>query len=158
MVRNIPRSDAEKHRRLIVESLLIHEKFPFLKTRIVGDRLICRGKIRPTPGSSEYRIEVCYKPWGAPGVRILEPDIRPQAKLHFYKEGTLCLYDWREQPWEKGWRLADTVIPWTSEWILYYELYLLTGEWLGESALHGDAKEAEPEVAQPVDCDGSRSV
>lgn len=95
--------------------------------------------------SSEYRIEVCYKPWNAPGVRILEPDIPPQAKLHFYKEGTLCLYDWREQPWEKSWRLADTVIPWTSEWILFYELYLLTREWRGESALHGDAKETEPE-------------
>ena len=29
--------------------------------------------------------------------------------------------------------IADTIIPWTSEWLFFYELWLATGgEWLGE--------------------------
>jgi hypothetical protein len=27
--------------------------------------------------------------------------------------------------------LAYTVVPWISEWLLYYELWLFTGEWTG---------------------------
>lgn len=27
--------------------------------------------------------------------------------------------------------LADTIIPWTVEWLYFYELWLATGEWLG---------------------------
>jgi hypothetical protein len=32
----------------------------------------------------------------------------------------------------RGWMLlAYTVVPWTSEWLVFYELWLITGEWLG---------------------------
>jgi hypothetical protein len=27
--------------------------------------------------------------------------------------------------------LAITVVPWISEWLIYYELWLVTGRWLG---------------------------
>jgi hypothetical protein len=129
-----------------VENLLIQERFPFLTTRMVGNKLICRGRIQPTATSTTYRIEVCYEPWSAPEVRILEPDIKSESKLHFCKDGTLCLYDWREQPWQKRWKLAETVIPWAAEWLLFYEIYLLTGKWVGASSAHGDAKVEEPKL------------
>lgn len=58
-----------------------------------------------------------------------------------YKDGTLCLYDWREQPWQKHWHLHETIIPWTSEWLVFYEIWLLTGKWRGRSADHLDAHE-----------------
>jgi hypothetical protein len=142
----IPNSDGEKNRRLIFENLLIQERFPFLKTRMVGNRLVCRGKIQPTETSAVYRVEVCYKPWSAPKVTVLDPVIKPETTLHFYKDGTLCLYDWREQPWQKRLRLADTVIPWLAEWLLFYEIYQLTGKWLGPSAMHAAAKVEEPKL------------
>jgi hypothetical protein len=144
MVKRIPTDNAEKSRRLIMESLLIQKRFSFLNTRMVGDRLVCRGSVRPTETSAAYRVELVYKPWNSPEVRILDPEINPEGKLHFYKNGTLCLYDWREQPWQKKWHLADTVIPWTAEWVMYYELYLLTGKWLGASAVHTAPKAEEP--------------
>ena len=28
-------------------------------------------------------------------------------------------------------QLATTIVPWCSEWLFYYELWLATGEWLG---------------------------
>jgi hypothetical protein len=146
MVNFIPSNSGEKNRRLIMENLLIQDRFPFLTTRMVGNKLICRGRIQPTATSATYRIEVSYEPWSAPKIRVLEPDIKPEWKLHFYKDGTLCLYDWREQPWQKRQRLADTVIPWAVEWLLFYEIYLLTGKWIGESAVHGDTKVAEPKL------------
>jgi hypothetical protein len=27
--------------------------------------------------------------------------------------------------------IADTIIPWTSEWLFFYELWLASGEWHG---------------------------
>ena len=87
-----------------------------------------------------------YRDLVSPDARILCPKIEPKRELHFYKTGNLCLYDWREQPWQDKWHLADTVIPWTAEWLLYYEIYLLTGKWLGKSAIHGEVtKVAEPQ-------------
>lgn len=147
----IPKSSAEKQRRLIAENLLLRDRFPFIQTRIVGDRLVCRGKVKPTASSREYRLEVEYQPWGAPAVRVLEPKIEPETKLHFYRDGTLCLYDWREQPWQKHWRLADTVIPWAAEWLVYYEIYLLTGKWVGASAVHGAEKTPPPSATSGGD-------
>jgi hypothetical protein len=49
---------------------------------------------------------------------------------------SLCLYDWREQPWKESRHLHDTIIPWTAEWLLYYEIYKMTGKWIGRSVLH----------------------
>lgn len=27
--------------------------------------------------------------------------------------------------------LAKTILPWTAEWLLHYEVWLVTGEWVG---------------------------
>ena len=150
MGNKIPSDNAEKSRRLITESLAIQKHFPFLHTRVVGNRLVCRGHMQPSDASATYRVEMVYRPWNAPEVRILTPPIKPERHLHFYKDGTLCLYDWREQPWQRHWRLADTVIPWTAEWLLYYELYKLTGKWLGREAAHAVPKTEEPQRDEPV--------
>ncbi|HWX23034.1 MAG TPA: hypothetical protein VN578_24290 [Candidatus Binatia bacterium] len=53
-----------------------------------------------------------------------------------YSDCKLCLYDWRDQPWQDKWHLHETVIPWAAEWLVFYELLLLTGKWHGPSALH----------------------
>jgi hypothetical protein len=133
-------NNGEKYRKSVCEELLIKRRFPLFNCKIHGKELICRGRLKPTEHSEEYRIEVAYEPWGSPDIRILTPKIEPKKELHFYSSGTLCLYDWREQPWQDRWHLADTVIPWTAEWLLYYEIYLLTGKWLGKSAPHASAR------------------
>lgn len=128
--------------------MLVKRRFPGFDCRIKGRKLVCRGKLKPTEHSEAYRIEVSYTPWGTPDVRILSPHIEPKRELHFYDTGNLCLYDWREQPWQDKWHLADTVIPWTAEWLLYYEIYVLTGKWIGKSAIHGDAKKLVEPMAE----------
>jgi hypothetical protein len=27
--------------------------------------------------------------------------------------------------------IADTIVPWTSEWLMYYEIWLATSDWYG---------------------------
>jgi hypothetical protein len=34
-----------------------------------------------------------------------------------------------------------------AEWLVFYEIYLLTGRWVGASAVHTNGKTAEPELA-----------
>ncbi|MGH8092034.1 MAG: hypothetical protein ACREIF_00990 [Chthoniobacterales bacterium] len=33
-------------------------------------------------------------------------------------------------------RLADTIVPWTSRWLYFYEIWLATGEWMGGGIPH----------------------
>jgi hypothetical protein len=42
--------------------------------------------------------------------------------------------------------LAMTVIPWISEWLYFYELWLVTGEWLG-GGTHAELWRMESGVA-----------
>jgi hypothetical protein len=132
----IPTNKAEKYRKVVSEYALLREKFPFLNAHISGLELICRGRIQPAENSPNYRIEIRYAPWDAPEVQVIDPKITFTEGAHMYRNDTLCLYDHREQPWQKHWRLYQTIIPWTAEWLVFYELFLLTGKWLGESALH----------------------
>jgi hypothetical protein len=32
--------------------------------------------------------------------------------------------------------LADTILPWTSHWLFYYELWLITRHWMGTGHDH----------------------
>ena len=41
----------------------------------------------------------------------------------------ICLYRYREFTKDKF--LANTIIPWTVEWLYFYEIWLATGEWCG---------------------------
>jgi hypothetical protein len=42
----------------------------------------------------------------------------------------LCLFDPAGKEWTPADLIADTTIPWAAEWLHYYELWHVTGEWL----------------------------
>jgi len=107
--------------------------------------LHCNGKIIPFKGCTSYSIRISYKMGHIPDVYIINPQIQPRAEYHMYADGKLCLYDWREMPWRAHMDLHETIIPWTSEWIVFYELWCLTGKWLGAASMHGtEEKKSEP--------------
>lgn len=55
---------------------------------------------------------------------------RPGRSLpHVYDDGTLCLYERGE--WNDNMFLADTIVPWASEWLAHYEIWLGHGKWYG---------------------------
>jgi hypothetical protein len=58
----------------------------------------------------------------------LEP--RPGESLpHVYGDGALCLHLAGE--WSSDMLVVDSIIPWTAEWLINYEIWKATGEWHG---------------------------
>jgi hypothetical protein len=48
---------------------------------------------------------------------------------HVFGGEDLCLY--YEGEWTSEMALVETIVPWASEWLVHYELWLITGEWGG---------------------------
>lgn len=93
-------------------------------------------ELQPTPASVVYTVKlICAVNSSKVDVFIVNPKIerKRQGKLvpHMYSDGNLCLY----YPKQKEWCIDDdwgtTLIPWTSLWLFYYEIWVETGEWLG---------------------------
>lgn len=59
---------------------------------------------------------------------------------HRFKDGCLCLH--LNGEWDSTMLISETIIPWTAEWLLHYELWLATGEW------HGGGHEVAPKDQQ----------
>ncbi len=104
---------------------------------------VWRGRLAPTDESAPYEISVAYRLGGIPKVRVLKPAIQPEAP-HRYGDGSLCLYWPVEWDWQGDRLIAETIVPWTSHWLYLYELWQVTGVWLGPSAPHApEAKERD---------------
>jgi hypothetical protein len=76
-----------------------------------------------------YIYKILYDGYSAPTVRILSPTLMLDSP-HIYKNGNLCLYYPKEQPWSnKTCKLFSHTIPWIHEWILFYEIWKISGVW-----------------------------
>jgi hypothetical protein len=90
-----------------------------------------RGQFQPTPASAVYTVEIQHTVGRRPEIRVIEPALegRPgEALPHVFSGDLLCVY--QGDQWTADKPLA-VVLPWISEWLLYYELWLATGRWLG---------------------------
>jgi len=133
----IKRDRATEYRRFVIQKALIEKYFPCFRCRLSRRRLDRDGLITPSLHCDTYRIGISYKQDGIPKVRIKEPQITPSGKIHMYRNGTLCLYEPAESPWTPGDNIHEKIIPWTAEWLVFYELYRIHGKWLGPEAPHG---------------------
>ena len=139
MARNpwISRDPGVDYRRFVIQKALVEKHFPCFKCRLSHRNLECEGFITPSIDCATYRIAISYEQDGIPRVKIKEPQITPSSRIHMYDNGTLCLYQPKETPWQSSDNLHEKIIPWTAEWLVFYELYLMCGKWLGPEALHG---------------------
>lgn len=88
----------------------------------------------PSVLSYRYLVRLCYRLCDSPEVEVLDPRLQKRKSKnppHLYKGEKLCLYLPGTREWERGKLLSETIIPWTSEWLLNYEFWLVTGEWYG---------------------------
>ena len=46
----------------------------------------------------------------------------------------LCLYKPGNKEWMKHYSIAKTIVPWAIEWLYYYEIWQITGDWQGGGA------------------------
>ena len=78
-----------------------------------------------------------------PQVQVLSPVLEkrpedPEEPIphHYFNLGNpshpiLCLYDPRKKEWAPSDYIAETILPWTINWLACYEGWRATGEWRG---------------------------
>lgn len=97
-------------------------------------RLVWRGKLHPAEFCAEYEVLIDHQERESPLVYVAAPRLRlhdDEPLPHVYSWNTLCLYLDRRQ-WDASLPIADTLVPWTSEWLYFYELWAAGGGWQGE--------------------------
>jgi hypothetical protein len=143
-----------EYRRFVMQKLLIEKQFPCFKCKHSHRLLKCEGCITPSQGCDTYRVAISYAQEGIPKVLIKDPQIEPSPTIHMYGTGALCLYFPAEDPWRSSDNIHEKIIPWTAEWLVFYELYLIGGKWLGPAAPHSPDQErtrrcGRAEIANP---------
>ncbi len=119
---------------LSIQLLHLKRLFQEPHVHIKHSCLVWEGKIMPTELSQIYTVKLKYKIGKSPQVNILSPElIEPEGKRlpHTYSRKRLCLYYPGIDNWRGDMLLAETIVPWISEWLYYYEIWLVTGEWYG---------------------------
>lgn len=94
-------------------------------------------RVRPSPVGRLYTLLLRLKDGDFPSVTVRGPDLNALAngqKLpHTYRDQPpeLCLFHPSKCEWRVTDKLVDTIIPWSVEWLHYFEIWLRTGEWVG---------------------------
>ncbi len=113
------------------------EKFFVLdfRTDILG--ITCMGKFQPSEHSTTYTYKVRLTIGKKPKVYSVLPKIKYHEDIHMYKhDNSLCLFYPGDLSWTTSSHLYNTIIPWTHEWYLFYELYQIYGVWMHPSVSH----------------------
>lgn len=119
---------------LVLQRLALHQLFPVASASICRDELVWKGGLTPSPMSRTYRVELRYKMNLFPSVRVITPELETRGgerPPHLYSNGNLCLFYPKTKEWHGGLLLARTVVPWASEWLFHYEIWLAGGAWHG---------------------------
>lgn len=129
---------------LLAQEKTLQRCFPnsYVQRREKTNFLSWKGKIRPTPLSDEYTIYLKLEKKKIE-VRVTDPK---KLKLHPGEERLphvystpkqiLCLFYPDGKEWNSGKLISDSILPWTSEWLYFYEIWLITGEWKGGGTVH----------------------
>ena len=123
---------------LIKQEGALRSYFPESEIKRSGEqRLIWTYVLTPSPLSMSYKVKLVYA-WGD-GVNfyVVEPKLdlpKGETKLkHAYStiKQRLCLYFPNGKEWNAGKLYVKTIIPWASEWLYHYEIWVATGTWHG---------------------------
>ena len=134
--------------RLFDQMMTLRAAYPSASCELRNGTLFWMGKIKPTPLSREYDVALIYSDSQVPKVWVLGDSLQKIDDAgfpHKYDVDVknnmvqICLYRYREFTKDKF--LANTIIPWTVEWLYFYENWLATGEWCGGGEHPGQSSE-----------------
>lgn len=137
---------------LALQAQALRGRFPGSELSLRRTSFTWTASLQPTELSRKYTVQIRYDPPRLPRVEVL-PQLatRPGGPLpHVYREGVLCLHKAGE--WSQDMLIADTIVPWTCEWLIHYEIWLATGEW------HGGGDRLEEEQRTDRSTDGARDL
>lgn len=131
----------------------MRRQWPGFRATAVGDFLVVfTGTLSPL--GTPYQVRIIYGPKlflgrlcmrnFRPRVQILQPklvDRHPETEWpvpHLYANDNapdlplLCLYFPPNGEFQRGrTSIAESIVPWTAEWLACYEMWLATGNWTG---------------------------
>jgi hypothetical protein len=142
---------------LAQQALALRRAFPQVKVLMRGTVLTWTGPISPTPLSRCYTVRVTYRAGEHPRVAVIDPPLQPDENghlPHFYRDGSICLYAAGE--WDASMFIADTILPWTAEWLAHYELWKRSGRWHGDDPVGQQDATAAPGEVAPANRAGRR--
>lgn len=116
------------------QAAILRQRFPDSKLTLKCGKLLWEARLRPTPLSHEYLVRLAYSMRFYPTMKILDDLQIDWAKPppHLYRDQSICLHD--RPDWDSTMLLADTIVPWTSEWLAHFELWSIGGVWYGDEA------------------------
>ena len=126
--------------------IALKKAFPDANGGVRRNQMRATVNLQPTSLSEVYRVRVEYSLETNPKVFVEEPALQEregERPPHRYRDTSLCLYLPGAQEWDESMYLADTILPWASEWLLHYEIWLGTGEWHGGGIHPGDGVKLE---------------
>ncbi len=141
---------------LVRQAFALHGAFPKAKTKLTTTRFTWVSTLQPTELSRVYTVRIVLHAGRYPNVRVINPvlESRPGETIpHLFGDGSLCLH--LEDEWNSSMLMVDSTVPWTSEWLFNYEIWMGTGTWYGggewpprrDVAEHDDVVEAAPSTA-----------
>ena len=94
--------------------------------------------LQPSLLSIEYKVKIEYTIGQLPKSYVLSPELQSydeNVKIpHIYEDingPRPCLFLPSNKEWAGNKLISDTIIPWLSLWLFYYEIWLYTGVWNG---------------------------
>ena len=123
-----------------VRTLSVHEQsahlrqlYPNFDTQIRAGLLTSRGLLRPALLTAAYEVRIEYRAGSWPRVFVVEPELTARSESepvpHVYGQNEPCLFV--PGGWQGDRIIALTIIPGLSWWLMFYESWMVTGEWLG---------------------------
>lgn len=124
---------------LSVEKALVESHFDWIDLHLDthSKSLVGRGKLKAD--KKEYKILLSYSPFyhqRYDRIYIDDTSIKFNNDIHLYRDGSLCLYHPVIDNYAHPVMPLVKMIPWISEWIVFYELWKIYGIWLGREIKH----------------------
>lgn len=144
---------------LAVQAAQLRRHFPESHATIKSSLLTWVGRIVPSPLSAVYTVRIRYRLQERPDVDLVDPKLETRDGTrppHLFPGGKLCLCLPNE--WRSSMLLANTIVPWTAEWLIHYEIWLATGEWCGGGVHPNLTPERKAETAPIVTSERRRGT
>jgi hypothetical protein len=109
-------------------------------------RFTWRYSATPSALSRDYDIRIEFKQGNWPEIFVDAPDLHVLAEgrriphLYQQKPPRLCLYLPKTYEWQSWMRLDQTIVPWATLWLFYFEEWLTSDDWKGDG-MHPDRDE-----------------
>jgi len=137
-----------KPKSVAIQLFNLNAKYKGLDYSLKRGNLVWKQKVRPSEISREYEITIKYN-GNTPEIYLYNQGIMkeknekiPHCYERFYNNENneyvkICIYYPKNQEWSRDMLLSDTIVPWAIDWIHFYELWRITGKWLGGGVEHG---------------------